>query len=111
MLYARLASAIILQRRERAHRLMSVDAATAAIAHEIKQPLSAISPNCSAALRWLKTTPPDFEEVRACLTDVMDASDRANEIVESIRGLFKTTAHQRTMIEINRLVRASAEDG
>ena len=39
MLYARLASAIILQRRERDNRLMSVDAATAAIAHEIKQPL------------------------------------------------------------------------
>jgi hypothetical protein len=36
MLYTRLASAIILQRREGANRLMSVDAATAAIAHEIK---------------------------------------------------------------------------
>ena len=36
---------------------------------------------------------------------MMHDSDRANEIVESIRGLFKTTAHQRTMIEINRLVR------
>ena len=54
MLYARLASAIILQRRERANRLMSVDAATAAIAHEIKQPLTAISTNCSAALKWLE---------------------------------------------------------
>ena len=50
MLYARLASAISLQRRERTHRLMSVDAATAAIAHEISQPLSAISLNCSTAL-------------------------------------------------------------
>ena len=39
-LYARLASAIILLRRERADRRMSVDMATAAIAHEIAQPLS-----------------------------------------------------------------------
>ena len=38
-LYSRLASAMVLQRRERAHRVMSVDEATAAIAHEIKQPL------------------------------------------------------------------------
>jgi signal transduction histidine kinase len=47
-LYARLASAMILHRRERAHRLMTVDEATAAIAHEIKQPLGAMSLNCEA---------------------------------------------------------------
>ena len=89
MLYARLASAIVLQRRERANRLMSVDAATAAIAHEIKQPLTAISARCSAALRWLKRTPPNIEEAIACLTAMINASDRANEVIESIRGLFK----------------------
>jgi signal transduction histidine kinase len=104
MLYARLASAITLQRRERMHRLMSVDVATAAIAHEIRQPLGAISARCSAALRWLKRTPPDLEEVGACLTAMADSSDRANEIVESVRGLFKTTAQQKTMIEINHVV-------
>ena len=92
MLYARLASAIILQRRERAHRLMSVDAATAAIAHEIKQPLSAMSLNCAAAWSGSRATPPDFEEVRSCLRDVMDANSRANEIVAGVRALFKSTA-------------------
>ena len=105
MLYARLASAIVLQRRERAHRLMSVDAATAAIAHEIKQPLAAISARCSAAVKWLKRTPPDLEEVLACLTATIESSDRANEIVAGIRGLFKTIARQKTMIEINHVVR------
>ena len=104
MLYARLASAIILQRRERTHRLMSVGAATAAIAHEISQPLGAISLNSSTALDCLKTTPPDLEEVQACLSDVKHDSDRANEIVESVRGLFKTTGPQRIKIELNRLV-------
>ncbi len=70
MLYARLASAIILQRRERTHRLMTVGAATAAIAHEMSQPLGAISLNSSTALTCLKTTPPDLEEAQACLSDV-----------------------------------------
>ena len=101
ILNERLASAFILQRRERDNRLMSVDAATAAIAHEIKQPLAAISTRCSAALRWLKRTPPDLEEVIACLTGTMEASDRANEVVDSTRELFKATAHQMTPIEIN----------
>ena len=43
LLNERLASAFILQRRERENRLMSVDAATAAVAHEIGQPLAAVS--------------------------------------------------------------------
>jgi C4-dicarboxylate-specific signal transduction histidine kinase len=84
---------------------MSVDAATAAIAHEISQPLGAISLNSSTALDCLKTTPPDLGEVQACLADVKHDSDRANEIVESVRALFKTTAPQRTKIRLNRLVR------
>jgi signal transduction histidine kinase len=105
ILNERLASAFILQRRERENRLMSVDAATAAIAHEIKQPLTAISARCSAALRWLKKTPPDLIEVEDCLTRMMDASGRANAVVDSTRELFKTTDHQMTQIEINRLAR------
>jgi C4-dicarboxylate-specific signal transduction histidine kinase len=105
MLYARLASAMILQRRERAHRLMSVDEATAAIAHEINQPLAAMTLNCDAALECLKIAPLDLEELRACLTDVKNNNSRAHEIVVGVRALFKTAARQRTMIEIDRLVR------
>ena len=105
LLYSRLASAIILQRRERTNRLLSVDAATAAIAHEINQPLGAMSLNCDAALECLKATPLDLEELRSCLTDVKNDNSRANGIVAGIRALFKTTARQRTMIDVNRLVR------
>ena len=94
MLYARLASAIILQRRERGHRLLSVDEATAAIAHEINQPLGAMSLNCAAALECLKATPLDLDELRSCLADAMDDSKRANEIVVGVRSLFKRTARQ-----------------
>ena len=104
MLYARLASAMILQRRERTNRLMSVDEATAAVAHEISQPLGAMSLNCETALACLKTNPPDLEEVRSCLLDVMTDNSRAREIVSGIRSLFKAAPGQRTAIEISRLV-------
>jgi C4-dicarboxylate-specific signal transduction histidine kinase len=83
---------------------MTVDEATAAIAHEIKQPLGAMSLNASG-IECLKATPPDFEEVRSCLRDVMDANSRANEIVVGVRALFKSTAGHRTMVDVNRLVR------
>ena len=105
LLYSRLASAIILQRRERTNRLLSVDEATAAIAHEINQPLGAMSLNCDAALECLKATPLDLEELRSCLIDVKSENNRVNEVVTGVRALFKTTARQRAMVEINRLAR------
>jgi len=105
VLYARLSNSNALLQRERDNRLMSLDAATASIAHEIKQPLTAISLGCSTAMRWLKGTPPNLEEARASLTAIGGYSDRASEIVTSIRGLFKPTAPQSEMIDINRLVR------
>jgi signal transduction histidine kinase len=104
VLYARLCNAIALLRRERDNRLMSVDAATAAVAHEISQPLGAITLNISSALHLLKKTPPALEEANACLTAMAGESEHANEIVRSIRKLFKTAAHQNTLIDINRLV-------
>jgi signal transduction histidine kinase len=107
VLYARLSNAIALLQRERDNRLMSVDAATGSVAHEISQPLGAITLNISAALHLLKKTPPDLEEVHACLTAMAGESKHANEIVRSIRKLFKTTAHQMTLIEINHLVQKS----
>jgi signal transduction histidine kinase len=101
---ARLTESNMLLERERDNKLMNVQAALAAVAHEIKQPLAAISAGSSAALRWLKRMPPDYEEAIACLTGMMEASGRANEVLDSTRGLFKTAAQQKTTIEINRLV-------
>jgi signal transduction histidine kinase len=105
MLYARLASAITLQRRERAHRDMSVDEATAAIAHEIRQPLGGISLNCETALLCLEREAPDVAEARECIADALADSNRANEVVTAVRALFKATARRRTTVEVNRLVR------
>ena len=105
ILYERLFSGFVLLRRERDNRLMSVDAAASAIAHEIFQPLTAISLNCSAALTIAQKTPLDLKEVLACLTATIDDTARAGEIVGNIRRLFKTTTRQTAPIEINNTVR------
>jgi signal transduction histidine kinase len=103
VLYSRLANAIILQRRERAAGLMSVDAATAAFAHEVRQPLAAIAAESGAALRWLKRSPPDLEEIHASLTQIEFVTRRTSEIISGVRALFKKAPHRRTMIQINHL--------
>ncbi len=90
-LYSRLASATILQRRERTNRLLSVDAITAAIAHELRTPLGAIALNASTALSQLRSNPPELEEMDDILSEIEAESHRAGAIISSIRELSKKT--------------------
>jgi signal transduction histidine kinase len=100
-LYARLSNAYLLLRRERADRQVSVEAATAAMAHELRQPLTAIAAKGTAGLNWLKRTPPELNRASECLISIVDATYRANEIIAAIRGLFKDTPTQRAVIQMN----------
>ena len=74
---------------------MNVDAITAWIAHEVKQPLTAIATTFIAALRFSEKTPPDYDEVRAALNRVIRDSHRASEVFDSIRALFRKTDQAR----------------
>jgi signal transduction histidine kinase len=105
LLYARLANAILLLRRERSNRLMSLDAATSAMAHELKQPLTAISTASAAASNWLKRTPPHLERVRDCLDSITRSTTRADEIISGVRELFRKHDHHRTMIHLDDVAR------
>ncbi|MGB6315762.1 MAG: ATP-binding protein, partial [Pseudolabrys sp.] len=104
-LYARLAQTTVLLRRERANRLMSLDAATGAIAHEIAQPLAAIATRGSTILNWLKRTPPNLDEVRTSAIAVVEASRRADEIVSSVRALFRRTDDRSNLIHLDDVAR------
>jgi C4-dicarboxylate-specific signal transduction histidine kinase len=84
---------------------MSLDAATAAMAHELRQPLTAIETMSSAASNWLKRSPPDLEEVRTCLASISNASNRAEEIILGVRELFKKRGDHKTMIHVSDVAR------
>jgi signal transduction histidine kinase len=104
VLYGRLAHAIVLLRRERADRLMSLEAATAAMAHELKQPLSAMRSFGAAAQNWLKRTPPDVEKAHRAVDSVIETVDRADNVVSSMRDLFKKTSDLHTIVQLNDVV-------
>jgi signal transduction histidine kinase len=105
MLYARLASSILLLRRERTDRLTTVEAATAAIAHEVRQPLAGITTLGAAGLRWLNRTPAEVEKAKSCLSAILGAAQRSEDIIASIRGLFKKTPSHRVLLQLNDLSR------
>jgi len=61
------------------------------LAHELNQPLAAVLLNAQAATRLLAASPPDLEELRACLADIVSDDRRAGEIILRIRRLLKKT--------------------
>jgi signal transduction histidine kinase len=105
LLYSRLASAIVLQRRERINRLLSVDAITAAIAHELRNPLGAIALNASTILSQLQSTPRELEGIEDTVRDIETDSHRASAIISSIRALSNEKTEQRALISVESAVR------
>jgi signal transduction histidine kinase len=90
--------------RERDNKLLGAQALTAAIVHEVRQPLTAVSVNGSAALQFLGKTPPKLAEVRAALNDMIRDTHRTNEVLEGIRALFGKSDQKREQVEVNELV-------
>jgi signal transduction histidine kinase len=103
ILYAQLLHAVSSQRREREARLMTGDAVSASIAHEIKQPLSGIVTNAEAGLRWLEQSMPD--RVKTTLERIAADGHRTAAIIDGVRSLFKKDATHTSSLNINDLIR------
>jgi signal transduction histidine kinase len=102
---ARLTRTNMMLERERDNKLMNAQAITAAIAHEVRQPLAAIATNASAARRFLRLKPPDIAETEAGLGRIIDESHRTSEVFDSIRALFRKPDEERQSLDINALIR------
>ena len=105
ILYAYLARSVMKQRQDREGRQIAMDVMAASIAHEINQPLGAMVTNANAALRWMANATPDLDEARSAIARIVKDGQRANEIIASIRSMFKKDFHGRTQLSVNDLVR------
>ena len=90
--------------RERDNKLMNLEAMAASIAHEVRQPLSAIATSGNAALRFLGRTPPDHKEVRSSLSRIISNSHRASQVFDNIRALFGKVDKGHELIDMNEIV-------
>ncbi|MGB6285385.1 MAG: ATP-binding protein [Xanthobacteraceae bacterium] len=99
-----LARANMLLERERDNKLMNAQAIAGAIAHEVRQPLTGIVTNASAALRWLGRSPPDHDRVRAALDRVQSNSHRTSEVFDAMRTLFRKGDEGRERIDLNEII-------
>jgi len=104
-LYGRLLSAILGQRREREARLMTGDAVAATIAHEVKQPLTAMITSADAGFRFLDRSTPNLDRAKDAFKLIAADGHRAAEVVENIRANFRSDVRTRTSLDVNELIR------
>jgi PAS domain S-box-containing protein len=100
---------ILTLERERQNRLMNVEAIIASIAHEVRQPLAAITMNANAASRFFRRSPPDYEEVEAALARIAKESHRVGEVFESIRILFQRDEQTKEPLDANEVTRETLQ--
>jgi PAS domain S-box-containing protein len=72
----------------RAARITSLGVLTAAIAHEVNQPLAGIVTNASTCRRMLAVDPPDLEGARETARRMIRDAERASEVIKRLRALF-----------------------
>lgn len=108
-LYASLAHVNASLQRERRNKLLNIDAVTSAIAHEIKQPLAAISANLMTALILLQRMPSIPQEVQDSLNDAESEVFRATDTLDGIRSLFAATGRPLQSVDINDIVLESLD--
>jgi PAS domain S-box-containing protein len=89
----------------RVTRLTAAGQMAASIAHEIKQPLAAIVAGASAGLRWLFRPKPDLAEVRAGLEAIVSDGNRASDVIEGIRAIFKNDSREKTPLDVSEVIR------
>jgi signal transduction histidine kinase len=88
---------------DRVSRLTAMGEFAAALAHEILQPLTAIVLNAKSCLRALPDTP-GLEDVRAGLQSVVDAGQRAAQVLQRNRELFRYQTVRSVPLDINGVI-------
>ena len=104
-LYGRLLGAVLGERRERVARLMTGDAVAATIAHEVKQPLTAMITSATAGFRFLDRATPNLDRAKEAFKQIAADGHRAGEVVGSIRAIFRNDVKTRTSLDVNELIR------
>ena len=90
-------------------RRVAIGEVTAAIAHELNQPLEAILHNAEAGELLLESGAMSTEEMRLILADIRRIDIRAAMIIQRLRGLLRKKELDSRPIDVNELAREAVQ--
>jgi PAS domain S-box-containing protein len=92
-------------RHELAHigRITTLAALTGSLAHEIRQPLTAIRTNAQAAQRLLPEIP-ELTQLRHALSDIISDSQRAADVIQRVSVLLRKDTSLQAPVDLNAAV-------
>ncbi|HEY4765726.1 MAG TPA: two-component regulator propeller domain-containing protein [Candidatus Sulfotelmatobacter sp.] len=76
----------------------------ASLAHEIKQPIAAAMTSANSCIEWLAHEPPNLDRARAAAAKIDKYGNRAAEIIDHIRSLYRKSPPQSELIDVNEVV-------
>jgi PAS domain S-box-containing protein len=90
---------------EHINRVNMMGELSAALAHEIKQPIAASVTSANALLRWLAHDPPDLERARATAARIEEDGNRAAGIINSLQSFFRRdTPAKRQRVDLREII-------
>jgi len=79
------------------------------IAHEINQPLTAVSTYTQISLNLVKTEHPDLKQLTELLSKAQEQALRAGKIIHNMRAFIKSNARQCSTADMNVLIHDAVE--
>jgi C4-dicarboxylate-specific signal transduction histidine kinase len=87
------------------NRLATAGELSAAIAHEVRQPITGMLTTANAAIRWLSRENPEIGKARDALDQVVVAGHHANDVITNVRAMFGKDTQERRPTDLNKLLR------
>jgi PAS domain S-box-containing protein len=85
-------------------RVSTMGELAASIAHEVNQPLTAIVAHGDAGMRWLSQVPPNTDEARNAMKEMVVQGHRASDVIGRIRGLIRKAPPNLSTLGANQLI-------
>jgi PAS domain S-box-containing protein len=85
----------------RMNRVSMMGELAASLAHEITQPVGSAGNNARAAMNFLNQRPPDLDEAREAIGDVVNDTNRAGDIIDRIREHIKKAPPRKGRFDLN----------
>ena len=85
-------------------RVIAMGQLSAALAHELNQPLGAILRNAEAGELFLRQDRPDLEELRGIFVDIQRDDQRAAEVIDRMRALLRRRELRFEVIALDALI-------